>query len=70
MNAAYLVFHIATLSIGATGYFLGSSAADVGALAPVVASAGASMLVYTAIAEGLFVLYHAARLVIKWKTPS
>ncbi len=67
MSGAYLVFHIAMVAMAATGYFLGSSASDVGALAPVVASAGAAMLVYSAIAEGLFLFFFAAKaLISKW----
>jgi hypothetical protein len=67
MSGAYLVFHVAMIAMAATGYFLGVSAPDVGALAPVVASAGAAMMVYSAIAEGLFAAVHlikAAR--AKW----
>lgn len=61
MSGAYLVFHVAMLAMAATGYFLGISAPDVGALAPVVASAGAAMLVYSGIAECLFAAVHLVK---------
>lgn len=67
MSGAYLVFHVAMIAMAATGYFLGVSAPDVGALAPVVASAGAAMMVYSAIAEGLFAAVHLIKVArAKW----
>jgi hypothetical protein len=55
MSGAYLVFHIAMVAMVSTGYFLGMSAPDVGPLAPVVAYAGAAMMMFSCIAESLFV---------------